>query len=226
MHECTYIRMHSNHTITVPRTAHYSTIGEAGPHTRYFWIACHGYGQLAQNFIRPFHSIAADDTFILAPEGLSRFYWGGFTGEPAASWMTREGRLHEIADYTNYLTTLYDLFLAQMPADVRIILLGFSQGCATQMRWAMRAFPAFHHLVFWAGSIPEDLDYSPRLEYFSDKELHFVYGLADQFITPERVGQQRELIQSNGLQVREHTFEGRHVVDEEALKLLAALIRG
>ncbi len=217
--------MHHNHTITVPRTAHYSTIGEAGAHTCYFWIVCHGYGQLARNFIRPFQAIAAEDTFILAPEGLSRFYWGGFTGEPAASWMTREGRLHEIADYSNYLTTLYDLFLARMPADVRIILLGFSQGCATQMRWVMRTFPVFHHLIFWAGSIPEDLDYRPRLGYFSDKGLHFVYGDQDQFITPERVAQQRELIRASGLQLQEHTFEGKHTVEEEPLRRIAGLMR-
>lgn len=217
--------MPSNHTITVPRTAHYSTLGHAGPGTRYFWIACHGYGQLASKFIRPFEAIAADDTFILAPEGLSRFYWGGFAGEPAASWMTREGRLHEIADYSNYLTTLYDLFLAQMPARVHIILLGFSQGCATQMRWVMRAFPAFHHLIFWAGSIPEDLDYRPRLGYFSDKGLHVAYGSQDPFLTPERIAQQRELIQANGLQVREHPFVGKHNVEEAPLKRMADWIR-
>ncbi|MCB0589398.1 MAG: hypothetical protein KDD06_29200 [Phaeodactylibacter sp.] len=217
--------MHSNHTISVPRTAHYSTIGEAGDQTRFFWIACHGYGQLAQDFIQPFRAIAAADTFILAPEGLSRFYWGGFTGKPVASWMTREGRLHEIADYSNYLTTLYDLFLGLMQPDVHIILLGFSQGCATQMRWAMRTFPAFHHLIFWAGSIPEDLDYRPRLGYLSDKSLHFVYGNQDQFLTPERVAQQRELIRANGLEVREHTFEGKHTVEEEPLKQLAERIR-
>ncbi len=217
--------MHTNHTITVPRTAHYCTIGEAGPHTRYFWIACHGYGQLAKTFIRPFQSIASDDTFILAPEGLSRFYWGGFTGEPVASWMTSEGRLHEIADYSNYLSALYGLFVPRMPADVRIVLLGFSQGCATQMRWVMRAFPAFHQLVFWAGSIPEDLDYRPHLDYFSGKGLHYVYGLEDQFITSERVAQQRSLIRGYGLKVEEHTFQGKHKVEEMALQQLAESIR-
>ena len=213
-----------HHTITIPRTAHYSTQGEAGPQTRYFWIACHGYGQLAKKFIRPFGAIAAEDTFVLAPEGLSRFYWGGFTGEPVASWMTREGRLHEIADYSNYLTTLYNHFRPLMPQDVRIILLGFSQGCATQMRWVMRDFPNFHHLLFWAGSIPEDIDYHPHREYLSDKDLHFIYGKQDQFLTPERIAQQRELIQEKGLRIREHTFEGKHTVPEEPLMEIANLI--
>jgi predicted esterase len=93
------------------------------------------------------------------------------------------------------------------------------------MRWIMRAFPAFHHLVFWAGSIPEDLDYRPRLGYFSDKGLHFVYGNQDQFLTPERIAEQRELIQTAGLQLQEHTFDGKHTVEEEPLRRIARLVR-
>ncbi len=209
--------MHQNHTITIPRTAHYSTLGEAGPQTKYCIIACHGYGQLASDFIRYFELLAAEDTFILAPEGLSRFYWGGFTGNVVASWMTRGGRLHEIADYTNYLSTLYSQYIPRMADDVQILLMGFSQGCATQMRWIMRAFPEFHQLLLWAGTIPEDLDYRPHLEYFSTKKLHFIYGTEDQFITPERVEEQRALMQQHGLSFKEHTFEGRHVVDSEVL---------
>ncbi|MCB0599529.1 MAG: hypothetical protein KDD28_36010, partial [Phaeodactylibacter sp.] len=75
------------------------------------------------------------------------------------------------------------------------------------------------------GSIPEDLDYRPRLGYFSDKGLHFVYGDQDQFLTPERVAQQRELIQASGLQLQEFTFKGKHSVEEEPLRRITALIR-
>lgn len=139
------------HTISISKTAHYYTIGTAGKHVRYCWIICHGYGQLAQHFIRKFDVIAKEDTFVLAPEALSRFYTEGLTGKVGASWMTKEDRLDEITDYSNYLTTLYNEFIPQFSNDVKIILLGFSQGCATQVRWIMQAFPKFDHLVLWAG---------------------------------------------------------------------------
>lgn len=206
-----------NHKIKVCKTAHFSTLGQPGPHIRYCWIACHGYGQLAKNFIRRFDLLDDGETLIIAPEGLSRFYWGGFTGEVVASWMTKGDRLDEIADYSNYLSTLYQQFIPQLAPDVKIILLGFSQGVATQFRWIMRAFPRFHHLILWAGLVPEDLDYRPHQHYFSNKSLRFVYGTRDPFLTEKRLAFHQEVIQKNDLQVALQTFDGEHKIDRDIL---------
>lgn len=208
------------HKIPVRKTAHYYTLGRPGPKVRYCWIACHGYGQLAKNFIHKFTEVARDDTFVLAPEGFSRFYWKGFSGDVGASWMTREDRLDEIADYANYLQTLYDHFIPRLSPDVRIILFGFSQGCATHFRWVMERFPPFDHLVLWAGMTPEDLDYRPHQAYFASKKLHFIYGTNDPFITEERLQAHRQLIKEQKLDFHVHTFSGKHVVDREALRKL------
>src|ERR1051325_10016453 len=47
---------------------------------------------------------------LVAPEGLSRFYLSERATERrvGASWMTREDRLAEIADYLGYLDAVYD----------------------------------------------------------------------------------------------------------------------
>lgn len=214
------------HTLVIPKTAHYYTLGQAGPHIRYLWLACHGYGQSAGRFILKFDAVARPDTFIVAPEGLSRFYWQGFDGDIVASWMTRQDRLHEIADYANYLQTLLDSLLLQLPSDTRIVLMGFSQGCATQMRWIMRNFPRFDHLILWAGTIPEDLDYRPHEAFFAARQLHYVYGTEDPFLTPERIAQAEELMTEQGLDFQVHTFNGKHTVDRQTLARVAALIRG
>lgn len=213
--------MITTHTIAVVKTAHYYTIGTPGKAIRYCWIICHGYGQLAQFFIRKFDAIGAEDTLIIAPEGLSRFYTEGLSGKVGASWMTKEDRLLEIEDYCNYLTTLYEHFLSQLPEDVKIILLGFSQGCATQVRWVMRDFPKFHHLVLWAGLVPEDLNYLPHQDYLSAKKLHFLYGTKDPFITLERLQQHKQLIENQQLKVKVSTFDGEHTIVREVLKKLA-----
>ena len=76
------------HSISVPKTAHYCTLGEPGPHIKYFWICCHGYGQLAKRFIRKFERIHQEDTLVVAPEGFSRFYWKDFTGDVVATHMS------------------------------------------------------------------------------------------------------------------------------------------
>lgn len=210
--------MIQEHSLQVSRTARYYTLGAIGTSIKYCWIACHGYGQLAKHFIRKFDAVAREDTLIIAPEGLSRFYWNGLSGDVKASWMTKEARLDEIDDYANYLSQLYNHFVPSLAPDVRVILFGFSQGCATQMRWIMRDFPNFHQLILWAGTIPEDIDYKPRLSFFQDKDIHFIYGNQDQFLTPDRMDFYRGEIDKTGLSLQEHSFEGRHVVDRDMLR--------
>ncbi len=208
------------HKIPIQRTAHYYTLGKPSEQVRRFWIVCHGYGQLARTFIRRFEGLDGLDggkTFVVAPEGLSKFYWGTFTGEPVASWMTREHRLDEIADYCNFLQTLYDEYLPRLADGVEIILLGFSQGTATQCRWVMRDFPHFHHLVLWAGLLPDDLDFTPHQLYFSDKKLHFAFGTKDEFVTEKRLEWQRGFSKKNLLKLNEFPFDGKHEVERKAL---------
>ncbi|MBX2876843.1 MAG: hypothetical protein KTR30_32295 [Saprospiraceae bacterium] len=217
--------MIESHHIKVERTAHYYTIGQASSDVKYLIIACHGYGQLAEHFIRKFDVLARPDTLIVAPEGLSRFYWDGLTGKVASSWMTKADRLHEIADYAKYLNDLHQAYLQQLPAGVKTILFGFSQGCATVIRWPMEHFPDFDTLILWGGMIPEDLDYIPHKRYWSAKKIYSMFGTEDQFITPERVEFHRNLIAKQQLEVEEGTFAGGHVVDRDALTQLFAQIR-
>lgn len=205
------------HATEVARTAHYASLGEPGPQVRQLWIVTHGYGQLSKTFIRRFIPICDEQTLVIAPEGLSRFYWGGFDGPVVASWMTREDRLDEIADFCNMLDQLYAHYVPQCHPEVEINLLGFSQGTATQVRWIMRSFPKFHRLMLWAGQLPEDLDYQPQLDYFADKKLFFAYGDEDQFITAERLVFMQKVIADAGLQFAEVTYQGGHKVEKEAL---------
>ncbi len=213
------------HKINIQKTAHYYTLGSPGNHIKNFWIICHGYGQLASNLIKKFTEIDDGSTFVLAPEGLSRFYWEGVSGAVAASWMTREDRLDEIEDYTRYLQLLYDTFRSQLPQKITINLLGFSQGCATQCRWIMREFPEFDHLILWAGLLPEDLDYRPFQDYFNNKKTIFIYGLNDPYVTPERLQWQADFAKEQGLNMEVKTFAGKHEIDREMLKSLAAALK-
>ena len=205
------------HATEVARTAHYASLGKPGSQVRQLWIVTHGYGQLSKTFIRRFIPICDEQTLVIAPEGLSRFYWGGFDGPVVASWMTRKDRLDEIADFCNMLDQLYAHYVPQCHPEVEINLLGFSQGTATQVRWVMRSFPKFHRLMLWAGQLPEDLDYQPQLDYFADKKLFFAYGDEDQFITPERLVFMQKVIADAGLKFAEVTYHGGHKVEKKAL---------
>jgi predicted esterase len=78
--------------------------------------------------------------------------------------------------------------------------------------------------VLWAGLVPEDLDYRPHLDYFSNRALHFVYGTNDPFITDERLREHEQLLREQQLDFQVHTFDGEHTIDRSALQKLAAEI--
>lgn len=217
--------MSEPHKITVARTAHFYTIGEPSANTDRLWICCHGYGQLARTFIRRFDVLDDGNTLVIAPEGLSKFYWGGFTGRPVASWMTKEHRLDEIEDFCNFLQQLFEKYLPQLSPNVKVTLFGFSQGTATVTRWLMRDFPKIDHLILWAGALPDDLDFRPHAEYFNAMKPIFVYGKNDEFLTPERLPMVKNLLEKNHLEFEEVVFEGKHVVERETLREVAMRLR-
>ena len=207
-----------SHKILFEKTAHYFTLGEPNSKTKYFWIVCHGYGQLASSIIHKFDDLDLEENFILAPEGLSRFYWNRSAPEPVgSSWKTKKDRLDEIADYTRFIKKLYSESIEKLPQNVKIILFGFSQGCATQIRWVMNEFPKFDILVLWGGLLPEDLDYTPHSSYFSNIDKHWIYGSQDQFLNEKIIKWHYQFMKEQNLDFQTTEFEGKHKVERTVL---------
>ncbi|MGL4597138.1 MAG: alpha/beta hydrolase, partial [Bacteroidia bacterium] len=124
--------------LVIEKTARFFWLGEAGENVEELWIVCHGYAQLADEFLESFRCIESPKRLLVAPEGLHRFYPKGSSGRVAASWMTREERLADISDYVQYLDQVHQILCAENPNIKRIVVLGFSQGAATVSRWAMQ----------------------------------------------------------------------------------------
>ena len=204
----------------MPRTARYYTLGTPSEHTRELWIVCHGYGQLARYFLRHFSVLDDGTTVIVAPEGLSRFYLDGFSGRVGATWMTKEDRLAEIEDQASYLNLLLEEQLRFLPADVKVHVLGFSQGGATVCRWLASGAVLCHRLVLWAASFPEDIDFEAGQAAFHDLPVDLVYGTQDEFITPENLARKQHLMEQLGITPRVHTFEGGHTINQDLLREL------
>jgi predicted esterase len=207
-----------HHKIKVEKTAHYFTQGEVSEKVEYFWFVAHGMGQLASNIIRKFEQFDRDTHLVVCPEALNRFYWNLKQGVVGANWMTKQDRLDDIADYTDYLATVFEHHKQQLPNTVKVILLGFSQGCATQVRWIMNRFPDFHHLILWAGMLPEDLDYQPFMTYFMDKKIHFLCGDKDEFINAEKLDWFLNFAKEQDVKLDYIPFEGKHEILTDLLK--------
>lgn len=207
-----------NHfTMPAKRTAHYYTLGDINTNITELWIVCHGYGQSAEAFITNFEALTAPHRLIVAPEALSRFYWGGFHGPIAASWMTSKDRLSEIQDYCDWLDQLYAALGDQLNAQVKITLLGFSQGTATIMRWIHARQPRFDRLILWAGMTPEDIDYGHLSNSWPAGNCWLAYGNADKFISAEKVQWQKDFAKAQAIPLQFLVFDGKHRIMTDPL---------
>ncbi|MGH7675513.1 MAG: alpha/beta hydrolase [Gemmatimonadales bacterium] len=214
--------MHEHH-ISTPRTARYLTLGDPGPAIREVWFVLHGYGQLAARFLRAFAPLDDGSRLIVAPEGLSRFYVDPAHRERVgSSWMTREDRLHEIADYVRYLDAVAAEVLEWVhPRTVRVHVLGFSQGTATACRWSALGTAHVHRLVLWGGEVPPDLDLGAARGRLAPLEPVLVAGSRDELITPKIRARDEERLRAAAIPFRVVSFDGGHELNDAVLRQLA-----
>lgn len=219
----------TRHAIVVPRTARYYTIGPTHGFPRELWFVCHGYGQLAARFLRQFAPLDDGTRLIVAPEGLSRFYLDPLPlrrNDPSprigASWMTREDRDAEIADYVAYLERLATEIRHPLAgAAPRIVVLGFSQGTATVSRWLAASELRVDQLVLWGGAIPPELDLAAWSARLRGASITLVAGAEDEFATAAAVSAEAERLSAAGVAFTLQRFAGGHAIDEGALLTLA-----
>jgi predicted esterase len=208
------------HRLVVQRTARYFTLDPAGEPDE-VWFVLHGYGQLAQYFVRHFEPIQNGRRLIVAPEALSRYYLPGHE-RAGASWMTREDRLAEIDDYLAYLNTLHDQIFERVDRRrVTVHVLGFSQGGATASRWAALGRVNADRLILWASDVASDLNLTAHAEALGRRRLTLVVGNEDEYVTPTLLAGQEALLAEHHIPYRLQTFAGTHKIDADTLKVLA-----
>jgi predicted esterase len=213
-----------SHHIRVVKRARYYTIGPTSGAAD-IWLVCHGYGQLAARFINGFEAIAAQNRLIVAPEGLHRFYHDPVS-TPArerrvgATWMTREDRDADIADYIDYLDQLTSELLAHAPGS-RFRALGFSQGSATMLRWAVGATRVPEQLIIWGGEVPTDVDWNMGARKLAAARIDVVRGARDEMLPGNTLDRNLGTLTEAGLRYQLHSFDGAHHLDSEMLQRLA-----
>lgn len=211
----------AEHRLVTTRRARYYTIG-GGEKLDEAWIVLHGLGQLASVFITYFKTIATPTRLIVAPEALSRHYvMQGDSGRTrdakvGATWMTREDRDNEIADYVEYLDSVWRATAANAS---RVTVLGFSQGVATAARWISLGSGRADRFVAWAGQIPADVD--PAVFTRLSGGLAMVVGSTDEYGSWIAEGDHDARFVAAGVQPTHLTFDGGHRMDRLTLESLA-----
>ena len=207
------------HHLRVQRTARYYTLGSASGTPKAIWLLIHGYAQLAGEFIRYFSDLANDETLLVAPEAMNRFYLlnpgrAAAKDRPVgATWMTREDRESEIADYVEYLDTLYDeIAAAPVKFGATVGVIGFSQGTATATRWAANGRSHLDRLVLWGGLIPPDTDLARGASVLRGARLTLVLGDRDRYVNETMFSAEQLRLEGAGIPFDSIRYEGGHAI--------------
>ena len=198
----------------------YYTLNKLTPSTNRIWIIFHGYGMLSRFFIRKFSDLDPEENYIIAPQGLSKFYQDGFSGRVGATWMTKEDRLTEIENQRRYLVEIVTEELEGV-SEREIICLGFSQGAATASRFLAHSKLPFNKLVLWAGTFPPEITPEMTTHWSDSSEIIYVTGLYDPFLQPGMIDHQHKIVKdATGKDLRRIEFEGKHELRSEVLHKL------
>lgn len=209
--------MMKEHQVSLTLQAPVYTLNELSEETDRVWVVFHGYGQLARFFIKKFEGLDAGKNFIIAPQGLSKYYLTGFHGKVGASWMTKEDRLTDIENQYAYL----DQVLKSFPEieGKSIVYFGFSQGVSTMFRYAVHAKRPFRNMIIWAGSIPPELTRSNFSFLSGAEKVRYFTGNRDPFFKEGMKEEQRAAVESAmGIRPVITVFDGEHKVIPEIVK--------
>ncbi len=204
--------------IRVQKTARYAVIEPKGE-VKAVLYALHGYRQLISYFAQPFEVLAAQGVRVIAPEGLSRFYVAGYSGQVGATWMTKEDREVDITDYIDYLNQLHESLKPSMEG-LPLHLLGFSQGGATAGRWLSHCSIPFQSFTLYASVFPNDFDFPGMADVVNSMQTIICFGDEDVFADEKTIAKKMNWLQSFGYEAKLLRFSGKHKVYPEVLEMV------
>lgn len=207
-------------SLTFNIEAPYYTQGEITEKTKEIWIICHGYGQMARYFLRRFDVLDEESHFLIAPQGLDRFYFDNFT-KLGASWTTRELRDTHVSNQQNYLNMMYDAELGHLDLSTYTLrIVGFSQGVSVITRWAAQRQVPFDHMILWAGGFPPNLT-KEKWEFRKPlSKVTVLVGTEDPFLKEEKLEAEKAVIESVFPEYEFVLFEGGHQVKRKVIRAL------
>jgi predicted esterase len=204
--------------VQIQKTARYFISKKIDESVKRVIFVLHGYAQNGDDFLNSCLELASEETVLIAPEGLSKFYWKDFSSNPSSSWMTSLEREHELEDTRNYLSQVLMEVKVQLPkVGISFSCLGFSQGAATASRFARNPDLNCTDLFLYGGGPAHDLDWEALPE---NLKFHLIYGDQDPLVSASQALKVKALIQGKKFEVDSFTFKGKHKIENEGLRYI------
>jgi predicted esterase len=193
-------------------------------------IALHGYGANKRQMGR--------EALAIAPEGFAVASLQGFhqhmkmpreTGGPARfgfGWLTNFHPEDSVAIHHRALLDLMQTLSSEGVADpARIFLLGFSQSCALNYRFAFTHPDRLRGVIGICGGLPGDWETSELYQPTKAAVFHLT-GARDEFYSPSRVGDYEERLRLRASEVEFKSYDAAHEMAPAMREDVRAWLKG
>jgi predicted esterase len=182
-------------------------------------IALHGYGAHKRQMMREAQLLAPKTFAIASLQGFHQHIrepWQ--TGGPLRfgfGWLTNFRSEESVAVHHRALIDLIEILTAEGVADPsRVFLLGFSQSCALNYRFAFTHPEKLRGVIGICGGIPGDWETSTTYRRAPVDVLHLA-GTRDEFYSPERVQDYEKQLQTRARSVVFKSYDAGHEIIPE-----------
>jgi len=182
-------------------------------------IALHGYGANKRQMMREARQFAPHGFSIASPQGFHQHIRD--PREPGGplrfgfGWVTNFHPEESIIMHHSALIDLIDKLTGRKVADAEsIFLLGFSQSCALNYRFAFTHADRLRGVVGICGGIPGDWETSEQYRKTEAAVFH-LSGKRDDFYTPERVKDYGARLSERAARVEVKSYDAGHEIVPE-----------
>ena len=177
-------------------------------------IALHGYGANKRQMMREARKMAPPGFAIAAVQGFHQHIKepkeAGGPLRFGFGWLTNFHPEESVAIHHQAVLDLIETITAERVADPQnIFLLGFSQSCALNYRFAFTHADVLRGVVGICGGLPGDWESSQSYKKTGATVFHLA-GNQDEFYPPERVGDYAEQLRLRASDVTFKGYEGGH----------------
>jgi phospholipase/carboxylesterase len=182
-------------------------------------IALHGYGANKRYMMREAQLMAPDHFAIAALQGFHQHMKepreAGGPLRFGFGWLTNFRSEESVALHHRAVIDLIDTLADEGIADPsKVFLLGFSQSCALNYRFAFTHPDRLRGVIGICGGIPGDWETSPTYHHADIDVLHLA-GTRDEFYTPERVRDYERQLKTRARSVEFKSYDATHEIVPE-----------
>jgi phospholipase/carboxylesterase len=179
-------------------------------------LALHGYGANKRQMSREARQMAPEGFAIASPQGFHQHIRepreAGGPLRFGFGWLTSYRPEESVAIHHNALIDLIDQLVAENAVDPqRIFLLGFSQSCALNYRFAFTYPDRLRGVIGICGGIPGDWETSDSYLPARADVFHLA-GTRDEFYPPSRVGDYAERLKMRAHDVEFQSYDAAHEI--------------